>query len=512
MSNFSEKFVEFFLEKINQKMVVHITKSQGQKSQSQSNSIIQTKGTDTAPINFFNQNFEAEAQNRVSGKASTDVGVSRLSSLQNKANSSTRVTQLAEIQKNADQHTIHTKSKYQKNNSNSDNVIQLSGGKRLLELAGKALPLAKNVASKAMPLAQNFAQGAGGMAKTFGTGVGKVVGNEKFQKYAGRLGTGLGVGNAIHDATGAYFDEKTEGMAKWRNVGLNLATGVPGSFGSVASIAKAGYSMYQNKGKDTANAVTSEDIAAGSKTADPRNASGIPSPESPLHADTNGLELGLHSSNLATDGLKAALEAGTGQNIDKLTSGFGSKIASIIPGASKILSAGIGLVDLKSALSALAKANDGDASSPILQSEKALSNKFINAGPVPDPVLNPPHTLGQNNPAPALLPLEPKVPPVASNSQTTANTGVANAATAQTTATNAAIAASSAQTTANTGVAPSLASSLKNNPLIKQNTSFNFNLGQFPKTSLPKEPEPNPEKGQEPDEIRKILESIMYKK
>lgn len=480
MSNFSEKFVEFFLEKINQKMVVHISKSQGQKSQSQSNSIIQTKGTDTAPINFFNQNFEAEAQNRVSGKASTDVGVSRLSSLQNKANSSTRVTQLAEIQKNANQHTIHTKSKHQKNNSNSDNVIQLSGGKRLLELAGKALPLAKNVASKAMPLAQNFAQGAEGMAKTFGTGVGKVVGNEKFQKYAGRLGTGLGVGNAIHDAAGAYFDEKTKGMEKLGHIGLNLATAVPGSFGSVASIAKAGYSMYQNKGKDTANAVTSEDIAAGSKTADPRNASGISSPESPLHADTNGLEFGLHSLNLA---------------------------AGKIPGASRILSAGIGSVDLKSALSALAKANDGDASSPIRMSEKALNNQFINAGPVPNTLLDPPHTLGQNNPAPALLPLEPEVPPVASNAHTTANTGVANAATAQTTATNSSIAASNAQKTADAKVATSPASSLKNNPLIKPNFSFSSNFGQFPKTSLPKEPEPNPEKGQDLGEIRKFLES-----
>lgn len=64
-------------------MVVHISKSQGQKSQSQSNAIIQTKDTDTAPANFFNQNFEAEAQNRVSGQACTDVEVSRLSSLQN---------------------------------------------------------------------------------------------------------------------------------------------------------------------------------------------------------------------------------------------------------------------------------------------------------------------------------------------------------------------------------------------------------------------------------------------
>lgn len=494
MSNFSEKFVEFFLEKINQKMVVHITKSQGQKSQSQSNSIIQTKGTDTAPINFFNQNFEAEAQNRVSGKASTDVGVSRLSSLQNKANSSTRVTQLAEIQKNADQHTIHTKSKHQKNNSNSDNVIQLSGGKKLLELAGRALPLAKNVASKAMPLAQNFAQGAGGMAKTFGTGVGKVVGNEKFQKYAGRLGTGLGVGNAIHDATGAYFDEKTEGKEKFGKVALNLATGVPGSFGTVASIAKAGYSMYQNKGNDTANVVTPE-AAAGSKAADPRNVSGISSPESTLHADTNRLEFGLHSSNLATNGLKAALEAGTGQKIDKLSSGFGSKIASIIPGASKILSAGIGLVDSKSALSALTKYTDGDTSSPISKGINALDKSSLTA--LPDPVLNPPHTFEQNNPKPELIP-KPEVPPVASSAQTTANTGIANAATAQ--------------TTADAKIAPSLAFSFKNNPLIKQNTSFNSNLGQFPKTSLPKEPEPNPEKGQEPDEIRKILESIMYKK
>lgn len=505
MSNFSEKFVEFFLEKINQKMVVHISKSQGQKSQSQSNSIIQTKGTDTAPINFFNQNFEAEAQNRVSGKASTDVGVSRLSSLQNKANSSTRVTQLAEVQKNADQHTIHTKSKHKKNNSNSDNVIQLSGGKRLLDLAGKAIPLAKNVASKAMPLAQNFAQGAGGMAKTFGTGVGKVVGNEKFQKYAGRLGTGLGVGNAIHDASGAYFDEKTKGMEKLGNIGLNLATAVPGSFGSVASIAKAGYSMYQNKGKDTANAETSKEIAAGSKTADPRNASGISSPESPLHADTNELEFGLHSSNLATDGLKAALEARTGQNIDKINSGFGSRIASIIPGASKIFSAGIGLVDLKSALSALTKAKDGDASSPILKSGEALNEKFISATAVPDPLLNPPHTLEQNNPAPAIP--KPEVQPVASNAQTSANPGVANAATAQSTATNSAIAASNAQTTTDAKIASSPVSSLKNNPLIKPNFSFSSNLGQIPNTSLPKEPEPNQENGQDLGEIWKLLES-----
>lgn len=385
---------------------------------------------------------------------------------------------MAEIQKNADQHTIHTKSKHQKNNSNKDNVIQLSGGKRLLELANRALPLAKT-----------FAQGAGGMAKTFGTGVGKVVGNEKFQKYAGRLGTGLGVGNAIHDAAGAYFDEKTKGKEKFGKVALNLATGVPGSFGTVASIAKAGYSMYQNKGNDTANVVTPE-AAAGSKAADPRNVSGISSPESTLHADTNGLEFGLHSSNLATDGLQAALEAGTGQNIDKLSSGFGSKIASKIPGASKILSAGTGLVDLKSALSALTKYTDGDTSSPIRQGIDALNKSSLTA--VPDPVLNPPL-----NPEPALIP-KPEVPPGASSAQTTANTGVANAATAQ--------------TTADAKIAPSLAFSFKNNPLIKQNTSFNSNLGQFPKTSLPKEPEPNPEKGQKPDEIRKILESIMYKK
>lgn len=438
-------------------MVVHISKSQGQKSQSQSNAIIQTKDTDTAPANFFNQNFEAEAQNRVSGQASTDVEVSRLSSLQNKANSSTRVTQLAEIQKKADQHTIHTKSKHQKNNSNSDNVIQLSGGKGLLELAGKALPLAKNVASKAMPLAQNFAQGAGGMAKTFGTAVGKVVGNEKVQKYAGRLGTGLGVGNAIHDAAGAHFDEKTEGMAKSKMIALNLATIVPGPVGTLASIAKAGTSMNQNKGNDTANVVTPE-AAAGSKAADPRNVSGI-SPESTLHADTNGLELGLYSSKLANDGLKAALEKGI----------FGSKFASKIPGLSKIISAAIGAVDLKSASSSVTKFIDGDTSSPISKAIDALNGSSSTA--VPDPV------------EPASIP-KPKVPP----------------------------AASSAQTTANTGVAPSLASSLKNNPLIKQNTSFNSNLGQFPKTSLPKEPEPNPEKVQLTDEMREILKTIMYQK
>ena len=109
-------------------MAVHVLKDQEQKSQSQSNGVTQTKRTDTSPINIYDQNFEADSHNSVSEIGNTDYGVRRLSSLQNKANSSTKITQLAELQKKADQHTIQTKSKYQKNNSNKDNVIQLMGG------------------------------------------------------------------------------------------------------------------------------------------------------------------------------------------------------------------------------------------------------------------------------------------------------------------------------------------------------------------------------------------------
>ena len=403
-------------------MAVHVLKDQEQKSQSQSNGITQTKRTDTLPINIYDQNFEADSQNSVSGLGNADYGVSRLSSLQNKANSSTKITQLAELQKKADQHTIQTKSKYQKNNSNKDNVIQLMGSAIL-------------------------------------RGVGSTLG-----RNAGRLGTALGVGNAAHDAAQAYFDPKTKGLETAGNMALNVATGFfgkAGSVGNAASVIKAGLTINKSKENDPAAAA------------------------SPLvHEDTSKLEFALHSGTLAKDGVQKGLEVGTGHTIDNLKAGFGSGVAKTTPGLSKLLTAGIGLVDFKSAVSSITKGVDGDASSPITNIMKLLDGTNPPTAPTPT--------------APVPTPEAPQNSPKPQKQSTPSNFGVgANFANK---------AAGMAKTFGGEVVGNEKLLKMAK-PLITPGKFPNLNPVLTPNTSQSEEQEPNPEKGLDLREISKILES-----